>query len=184
MAETDEDWHYLITKLNAGSKEPGDYRKRLVMEIYRDHLRDDAAFLKERLAWLKYGTDYYELVVFYQQKGETSRAVELAEEGLAKGEGRVADLIDFLLNHFQSLNDYVNSLRLYRRAFLDKPGLAAYQDLKTFAHAADWPTLEKECLEILSVKSRKQELAKIHLAEKRYDEVLKFVQEANPGWPH
>lgn len=59
------------------------------MKIYRDYLRDDEAFLKERLARMKYGTDYYELVMYYHEKGETTRAIELAEEGLAKGEGRV-----------------------------------------------------------------------------------------------
>lgn len=46
-------------------------------------------------------------------------------------------MIDFLLNHFQSLSDYDNSLRLYRRAFLDNPGLTAYQALKTFVQEAN-----------------------------------------------
>lgn len=71
------------------------------MRIYRDQLGDEAGYLKERMAKLKYGMDYYDLIIFHNQKGEKEKAVEVAEEGIAKGAGRTINLIVFLKTYYQ-----------------------------------------------------------------------------------
>jgi len=38
LCQTEEEWKYLIKKFN---QKPSSWRKKLIMEIYRDHLHDD-----------------------------------------------------------------------------------------------------------------------------------------------
>lgn len=179
VAPNKDDWRHVVGKLNAVPKAADEasnhYRKELVMQIYRERLGDEEAYLRERLANLEYGMDYFDLAGFYDRRGQTEKAVEIAEEGLAKGAGRVIDLITFLKTHYREKDDYENALRLYRLAFADSPGLASYRELKSFARKDDWPALEKECLTRLADEEEEKELARIHLHEKRYDLVLKYV---------
>lgn len=175
VADSDDDWHYIIEKLKSGSQDSDGYRKHLIMSIYRSKLHDDESYLKERLARLKYGSNYYDLVTYYDQKGEMNEAVRLAEEGMVKGEGRIADLIDFLKVYYKNKKDYENSVRLYRLAFNHSPGLHTYRELKSLCRKRDWPEIERECLDKLSRDRRERELARIHLHEGHHDLVLRYV---------
>lgn len=179
VAETEDDWRHVVEKLNAVPKAADEasnhYRKELVMQIYRERLGDEEAYLCERLANLEYGMDYFDLATFYHRKGRTEKAVEVAEEGLVKGKGRIVDLITFLKTYYRERDDYENALRLHWLAFADSPGLTTYRELKSFARKDDWPVLERQCLKHLTDQKREKELARINLHEKRYDLVLEYV---------
>ncbi len=109
LCETREDWEYLVKKLG---KRPSDWRSKLIMNIYRRHLEDDDIYLKERLNNLRYGMDYWDLVDYYLSKGMLPKAVETAESGILKGEGRLTELFDFLFDHFVQTNDVLSLERI------------------------------------------------------------------------
>ncbi len=177
LADGDTDWHYVIKKLRAGLKNSDyhRYRRQLIAEIYRDRLQDEETYLQMKMASLRYGADYCELAGHFYEKGERERAVKIAEEGIDKGEGSVSGLIGFLKHYYRENGDYRNALRFYRLDFLDSPCLQTYLALKSYSKKADWPNLEKECLAVLSEPGREKRLAEVHLHEKRYDLVLKYV---------
>ncbi len=183
VAETEDDWRHVVDKLNAlpetADEASNRYRKELVMRIHREWLGDEQAYLRERLADLEYGMDYFDLAGYYDRKGQTEKAVEVAEEGLAKGKGRIVDLVTFLKTYYREKDDYENALRLHWLAFTDSPGLASYRELKSFATKEDWPAFQERCLKRLADEGEEKELARIHLHEKRYDLVLKYVCEGH-----
>lgn len=100
-----EDWKYLVEKLE---EHPSRWRKKLIMDIYKNHLRDDEAYLKERMENLHYGMDYWDLAEFYIEKGELKKAREIAEDGLLKGDGRLTELFEFLSDYYAKNKDTAN----------------------------------------------------------------------------
>lgn len=102
LCKEKEEWEYLVRKLN---NRPSDWRKKLVMSIYKNHLNDDTRYLEERLKNLHYGIDYWELVQYYIGKRKKELALETAQKGIEKGEGRLTELYDCLIDHFSKLHD-------------------------------------------------------------------------------
>lgn len=117
LCKTKEEWQYLVKKLG---KNPTDYRKDLIMEIQKKHLQDKDAYLKMRKDDLQYGMDYWDLADFYIGKGESKKAVEIAEEGLLKGEGRLTQLFEFLSDHYAKSKDTANLERVVQYAIKKK----------------------------------------------------------------
>ncbi len=113
LCKTKEEWQYLVKKLG---KNPTDWRKDLIMDIQKKHLQDDDAYLKMRKDDLKFGMDYWDLAEFYIGKGEQKKAVEIAEEGLLKGEGRLTELFGFLSDHYAKSRDTANLERVVQYA--------------------------------------------------------------------
>ena len=77
-----EDLRDLAGKFESLGKWPRDHARR----IYRQ-IGDREKYLKFRLPNLQYGNDYHELATFYWETGERNKALEVAQEGLKKGEG-------------------------------------------------------------------------------------------------
>ncbi len=117
LCETDEQWQYLVRKLK---RCPSDWRNKLVMDILRDHLHDDDAYLELRLNKLEYGNDYWELASFYTQRGNVDKAVETAETGLLEGKGRLTELYVFLFDHFAKMGDISDAERIVHKALKSK----------------------------------------------------------------
>ncbi|MFQ6033157.1 MAG: tetratricopeptide repeat protein, partial [Candidatus Zixiibacteriota bacterium] len=67
-----------------------------------------------------YGRDYWDLAEFFINKGESEKAVEVAEEGLSKGEGRLTELFEFLTNHYAKNRDTANLERIVQHALKKK----------------------------------------------------------------
>ncbi len=63
---------------------------------------------------LHYGLDYWDLVTFYTDRGDSQKALETAENGIQKGEGRLTELFDFLSDHFTEKQDTSNMERIVR----------------------------------------------------------------------
>jgi hypothetical protein len=113
ICQTKEECEYLVKKLD---EHPSDWRKKLIMDIQKEQLHDDKAFLQERLKKLHYGMDYWDLAEFYDGKGDRKKAVEVAEEGLLKGQGRQTELFEFLSDHHAKSQDTANLERIVQCA--------------------------------------------------------------------
>lgn len=161
------EWEFIIEKLQ---KDRFESHKNLIIKIYRDKLRDDENYLRERHQKLKSGLDYYDLSQFWYRKGEVDKAVEVAKEGLEKCEGRGIDLIDFLFNYYRG-RDYSQALKYAVLKFEDRPSYSRYKELEKFCKKEDWAQIETECLE----KLKEGDLAKVHWDKKEYNKVLEYV---------
>ncbi len=117
ICETREEWEYLVEKL---AKRPSDWRKDLIMRIQKNYLRDERAYLEMRMENLHYGMDYWDLVDFYVNKGDLQKALETAEQGILKGEGRLTELFQFLFEHFAEERDTPNVERIIHIALTRK----------------------------------------------------------------
>ena len=113
ICQTKEEWEYLVKKLD---EQTSNWRKELVMDIQKKFLHNDEAYLKVRMETLHYGLDYWDLVKFYSGKGDSLKALETAEEGILKGEGRLTELFEFLLAHFAKKGDTANLERIVQTA--------------------------------------------------------------------
>ncbi len=102
MCKDKDEWEFLIQKLN---RRPTEWRKKLIMTIYRDYLCEDEKYLEERLNSLHYGSDYWDLVQHYERKRKKELALEAALKGISKGEGRLSTLYDYLIEHYIKKQD-------------------------------------------------------------------------------
>ncbi len=117
ICDTKEEWEYLVAKL---AKRPSDWRKKLIMRIQKNYLCNETAYLEMRMENLHYGMDYWDLVVFYLNKGDLQKGLETAEQGILKGEGRLTELFQFLFEHFAEERDTANIERIVRVALTRK----------------------------------------------------------------
>lgn len=113
ICQTKEEWEYLVKKLD---EHPSNWRKERIMNIQREYLHNDEAYLQERMQILTYGMNYWDLVKFYVEKGDPDKALETAEEGILKGEGRLTELFEFLWEYFSKKGDTANLERLVQTA--------------------------------------------------------------------
>ena len=119
ICQTKEEWEYLVKKLD---EHPSKWRKKMIMRIQRKYLHDDEAYLKERMKNLQYGMDYWDLVEYYDEKGDLPKALETAEEGILKGEGKLTELFEFLSEHFAKKEDTANLERIVHTALSRQSG--------------------------------------------------------------
>jgi hypothetical protein len=73
ICQTKEEWEYLVKKLD---EHPSDWRKKLIMDIQKEHLHNDKAYLAERMKKLHYGMDYWDLAEFYIEKEDRKKATK------------------------------------------------------------------------------------------------------------
>lgn len=166
-AETPEDWKYIIEKLQ---KEKDRYRQEHVMNIYKNQLHDEQMYLLLRQSQLEYGMDYYDLVKFYEEKGDQEKALEIAKIGREKGQGRIIDLVEFLFTYYKNRN-YQEALVYAKDIFEDSPNLDQYHKLKSFIKEEDWEKIDMWCRTLL----REHDLILLHMENKNYEKVLTYV---------
>jgi hypothetical protein len=97
-----DDWIYLIKRLR---EHPSRWHDKLILEIEKDHLRDDRAYLDLRKKTLQYGLDYWDLAGYYIGKNDMENALKTSEEGILKGEGRIEEMLVFLFEHYAKKKD-------------------------------------------------------------------------------
>jgi len=97
MCKEREEWLYLAGKLEAYG---GSWDKRLVMNIYKI-IGDDESFLEMRNNNLHHGSDYFEMVQYYEEKGDKDSALSYADKGLEKGAGRIDHLVVYLFDYHE-----------------------------------------------------------------------------------
>jgi len=168
-----EDWMFVIEGLK---KSGSDYDAECIINIYRDNLNDDDTYLKLRMNKLNFGMDYDNLVEYYNKKGYIEKAITTANEGIEKGEGRISDLIDFLLEFYSKKKDYENVLKYRLLSFEDNPSFAEYKEIIRFCNKVDSERVLNELQKIISI-SRDEELkAEINYFNGNYPPVLEYVK--------
>jgi hypothetical protein len=141
VCENKDDWLFLIDNLKEIDE---NYTNHLIMEIYKEHLKDDETYLQLRMDNLHYGTDYYDLVKYYDARGDKQKAIKTALEGLKNGTGRIIDLITYLQKYYKNKKDHVNSLKYHLLAFRENPSLDSYKEIKIFCTSDEWKAISKE----------------------------------------
>ncbi|MEK6927473.1 MAG: hypothetical protein AABX11_03495 [Nanoarchaeota archaeon] len=168
-----EDWLFVIEGLK---KSGSDYDAECIINIYRDKLNDDKTYLKLRMNKLHFGMDYDNLVEYYNKKGYIEKAITTANEGIEKGEGRISDLIDFLLEFYSKKKDYENILKYKLLSFKNGSSFEEYREIIKFCNKTDSERVLNELKEIINL-SRDEELkAEINYFNKDYPSVLEYVK--------
>ena len=171
VAKDKEDWLHIIKRLR---EKDGSWERKLIMDIYRNHLNDKEKYLEERMKELEYGMDYYDLANFYKENGEEEKAVEIAQEGVVRGKGRKIDLYELIFEYCKE-RDYEKALKYLRKIFQEKMSLDNYKRLIVFSREkemeSDW------ALSLLKKEKEWGVLAQIDLYEGRYENVLKYIMD-------
>ncbi|MED2038234.1 hypothetical protein P4V58_13700 [Bacillus wiedmannii] len=114
MCQSDLDWKYVITLLE---KLPDEWNQKLIMQIYKNELQDDEAYLQLRMQYLDYGMDYWDLAEYYISIDQVDKAAEIAGSGLENGKGRQTELFAFLFDYYVSREDTNKIHGLIDKAF-------------------------------------------------------------------
>lgn len=170
LCEEKEEWEYLVRKLN---NKPSEWRKELVMNIYRDYLNEDTKYLEERLKKLQYGMDYWDLVKYYIDKQKKGLALETAQKGIKKGEGRLTELYDFLIDHFSKLKDE-NALEIIAQTAVERKNDVKYVLDKLFEY---YKNLDYEKAKEKLLQSYRNNSYKKYFEE--YKRMKSFLSEAD-----
>jgi len=163
-----EDWLYFIELLKRNDE--NSYTKDIIMDIYKNELKDEASYLGLRKSNLEYGLDYFDLVEFYMENNNKSKALETALEGIEKGHGRIIELIDFVADYYK--NDYEERLKFLCMGFMESPSLKRYKNIKKYCSKKDWPAVSKKLYSSLNDNYVK---ADIDYYNEEYGLVLKYL---------
>ncbi len=129
------------------------YLKQLAREIYRE-VGDDEAYLASRLPNMNSAEDYYDLALFYRDKDNLKKAVEIAEQGLAIRYGSKQELRIFLaeyaLNHEADRQRY---LQLLYENMLERFSLQSYITFESYCSPSEWLEYEPGILKRLESQS-------------------------------
>jgi len=81
-----------------------DWKISHARRIYR-RIGDRDKYLELRLNHMEYGGDYHDLATFYWEADEKEKALQVAEEGLRKGRGRMDELRQFVSDRAEESGD-------------------------------------------------------------------------------
>ena len=174
VCNSEENWLLVIEKLR---KSNSSYDQERIMDIYKDKLNDDDSYLKFRMGKLYYGMDYLDLVDYYIKKKNIEKAVKIAKEGIEKGEGRIIDLIEFLLKFYIKNKDYENSLKYYIQSFNEDPSFEEYKKIKQFCKKEDFKKVSKKLYELINDGRSREVKAEIDFYNEDYQLVFNYVKE-------
>jgi hypothetical protein len=160
----DDDWRSLAQSLEEMKKEwPIDHARR----IYRK-LGDREKYFELRRKKLLYGGDYHDLAMFYWNEGNRKQALDVAEEGMKKGQGRMDELRKFLADRAREGGNRDRYLELQLAQTTDCLTLAKYTAFKKICTAEEWKAFEPRLLERLANAWAVEQL-KIHMHREEYD---------------
>ena len=162
-AKDKDDWELVIDKLNdSDSKfDQGD-----IMWIYLNIFNDDQKYLELRKKHLEYGMDYYNLALYFWDKGEKDKAAEVALEGAEKGKGRTFDNLKLLKNYYLEKGDYNRAREFYFKEFEANPSMELYEEIKKLYDKTEEVTKAKQNL--LNSLEQKNNLINSHVLAKIY----------------
>lgn len=172
-ASVDDDWRYIVKKLEA-KKQDSNWRKEMIIGICKDHLKDEEKYLELRQKNLEQGRDYYDLIDFWHKKGETEKAVRLAEEGIEKCGSGSSELLEYLFKRYKK-QDYSKALDYLKKIYIDQSNFDNYKRLKKFSREKDWDEIDEWCRNVLAKEKEFHELARIDEFNKNYDKILAYI---------
>jgi hypothetical protein len=164
---TDDDWRALAEAFeNMG----GDWKLDHARRIYR-RLGDREKFLELRQRKLATGTDYFDLADFHWKAGERQKAMEVAEEGLHQGKGRMDELRQFVAKRAKSAGNRERYLALQFDQAIDHLTCDKYKAFRKLCTAAEWKRYEGKILAQLENAWDTEQL-RIRMHRKEYEEAV------------
>lgn len=160
-----------------------DWRISHARDIYR-RIGDRDKYLELRMGHLKYGMDYHDLVTFYWEAGEKEKAIQVAEEGLGKGVGRMDGLREFASDRAKEAGNRQKYLAIQFDQAVSGLTLQKYKAFKKICTKKEWEMFESKILAHLK-NAWKMEQLKIHMLRKDYDEAVTILtkdQYPSIGW--
>ncbi len=141
--------------------------------IYRS-IGDRDKYLELRRLRMEYGADFHDLATYYWDRGEREQAIAVAEQGLAKGKGRMDELRQFLAERALVAGNRGKYLELEFARATDGLTLDKYDAFKKICTPAEWEIFEGRVLERLC-DAWETEQIKIHMQRKEYAQALSVL---------
>jgi hypothetical protein len=195
-----------ISPLGPGEKDDEISSKRVrvtsIMEALARETDDPEAIVEIKRRNLSYSYSYLQIAEIYREAGESSKALDWAEQGLKAFARRDSRLVQFLAREYHQRARHQEAMGLIWEQFLELPSIGHYQELSANARKvhprADWPSWRDKALTHLRtvIENEKREekhsaslwhwpgqadnsrLVEVFLWEERYEEAW---QEATAG---
>ncbi|MBN7796059.1 hypothetical protein [Parahaliea mediterranea] len=164
---SDDDWRALAEAFESMG---GDWRLDHARRIYRQ-LGDQDKYLELRQRKLATGADYHDLADFHWKAGEKQKAMEVAEEGLRQGSGRMDDLRQFVAKHAKSAGNRERYLELQFDQAVDHLTCDKYKAFKKLCTTGEWKSYEEKILAQLENAWDTEQL-RIRMHRKEYEEAV------------
>jgi hypothetical protein len=142
-------------------------------DIYR-RLGDRNKYLELRAGHMVYGADYHDLATFYWESGEKDKAMQVAEEGLRKGQGRMDELRAFVSARAEEAGDRDKYMALQLAQATDQLTLEKYKAFQKMCTAAEWSRFEPNVLAQLEHAWGSEQLT-IRMHRKEYSHALAIL---------
>jgi tetratricopeptide (TPR) repeat protein len=161
----------------------GDWKVANARRIYR-RLGDRDKYLELRRDHMLYGSDYHDLATFYWEAGEKEKALQVAEQGLRKGKGRMDELRRFVADRAKESGDREKYLALQFEQATDGLTLQNYKAFKKMCQKVEWVQFETKMLARMK-EAWPEEQLKIRMHRKEYDEAVAILTKGRyptMGW--
>lgn len=165
----DEDWRDFAERLEESGKE---WHRDQARRIYR-RIGDRDKFLSLRSQRMEYGADYHDLATFYWEAGEREQALEVAREGLKKGQGRMDELLAFMSERAKEDGDRQGYLELQFAQAVSCVTLACYKTFEELCNEKEWGEYESRMLAAVEGAWEIEQL-KIHIYREELDRAIEF----------
>ncbi len=151
----------------------GDWQIENARRIYKD-LGCREKYLELRKGKMIYGGDYHDLATFYWKSGKKEKALQVAEEGLRKGQGRMDELRLFLADRAKESGNREKYLALQFAQATNRLSLDEYKAFKKMCTKAEWSLFEPKVLARVKDAWRTEQL-KIRMHRREYDEAMAII---------
>ncbi|MEN8178767.1 MAG: hypothetical protein ABFS39_09115 [Pseudomonadota bacterium] len=158
----------------------GDWQIEHARRIYRK-LDDRDKYLELRKLKMTYGADYYDLASFYWKAGEKKQAIQVAEQGLQRGKGRMDELRQFLAQRAKDAGKRDRYLELQFAQTIDHLTCDKYKTFRKLCTSAEWKVYEAKILARVKGAWASEQL-RIRMHRKEYDKAVAVLGEE--GYPH
>lgn len=173
----DGDLRFLAEALEAMG---GDWKIEHARRIYRQ-IGDRDKYLDLRKRRMVYGADYYDLASFYWKSGEKKEAVQVAEQGLKRGKGRMDELRKFLAQRAKDSGKRESYVELQFAQTVDHLTCDKYKAFHKLCTKTEWKDYEPKILERLK-EAWPSEQTRILMHRREYDKaVAVLVEEGYPS---
>lgn len=150
-----------------------EWRTARARDIYR-RIGDRDKYLELRAGRMEYGADYHDLAAFYWESGEKEKALQVAEQGLEKGKGRMDELRGFVAARAEEAGDREKYIALQFAQAMDNLTLEKYKAFKKVCTAAEWSGFEPKIIAQLK-QAWGSERLKIRMYRKEYNQAVAIL---------
>ena len=151
----------------------GEWTVKNARDIYR-RIGDRDKYLELRLRYMKYGADYHDLATFYWESDEKEKALQMAEKGLRRAQGRMDELRSFVAKRAEEAGDRDKYMALQFAQTTDGLTFEKYKKFKKICSATEWALFEPKLLAHLK-NAWESERLKIRMHRKEYDQALAIL---------